>query len=274
MKISISSRITEQSNNKEKSFLSLDSFIKLASKNKFDGISLRPSMISTHSSKYLVNQAQELFKVNNIKVSMITSNIHLAKNDELASDILKNITPTLDLAEKLKTSLIRIMIKNSDDIFYAKKALDEAKERNLKLLQQTHWGTLAETLDETVTLIKTINRQNFGITFEPANLMACGSDFNNDALNQLLPHIENFYFQNIILDKKGKHIFPTIHNGDVKVKYVSLENSKGLNVFSFLDFLKEKKYDKWFTIHQPLLEDQTVEIAIENASKLFLQYKF
>tara|TARA_X000000950_G_scaffold85412_1_gene107516 strand:+ start:193 stop:1017 length:825 start_codon:yes stop_codon:yes gene_type:complete len=273
MKISISSRITEQSNNKEKSFLSLDSFIKLASKNKFDGISLRPSMISTHSSKYLVNQAQELFKVNNMKVSMITSNIHLAKNDELASDMLKNITPTLDLAEKLKTSLIRIMIKNSDDIFYAKKALDEAKERNLKLLQQTHWGTLAETLDETVTLIKTINRQNFGITFEPANLMACGSNFNNDALNQLLPYTENFYFQNIILDKKGKHIFPTTHNGDVKVKYVSLDNSKGLNVFSFLDFLKEKKYDKWFTIHQPLLEDQTVEIAIENASKLFYQYK-
>ena len=68
MKISISSRITEQSDNKEKSFLSLDSFIKLASKNKFDGVSLRPSMISTQSSKYLVNQAQNLFKENNIKV--------------------------------------------------------------------------------------------------------------------------------------------------------------------------------------------------------------
>ena len=274
MKISISSRITEQSDNKEKSFLSLDSFIKLASKNKFDGVSLRPSMISTQSSQYLVNQAQKLFKENNIKVSMITSNIHLAKNDELASDILRNITPSLDLAEKLKTSLIRIMIKNSDDIFYAKKALDEAKERNLKLLQQTHWGTLAETLDETVKLIKTLNRQNFGITFEPANLMVCGSDFNKNALNQLLPHTENFYFQNIILDKKGKHVFPTIHNGEVSVKYVSLDNSNGINVFSFLDFLREKKYDKWFTVHQPLSEDQTVENAIENASKLFLEYKF
>ncbi len=274
MKISISSRITEQSDNKEISFLSLDNFIKLASKNKFDGVSLRPSMISNDSSEYLVNQAQKLFNVNNMKVSMITSNIHVAKNDELASDILRNITPSLDLAEKLKTSLIRIMIKNSDDIFYARKALDEAKERNLKLLQQTHWGTLAETLDETVTLIKTINRKNFGITFEPANLMACGSDFNKNALNQLLPHIENFYFQNIILDKKGKHVFPTIHNGDVRVKYISLDNSKGLNIFSFLDFLREKKYDKWFTIHQPLLKDQTVEIAIKNASKLFLQYKF
>ena len=274
MKISISSRITEQSDNKEKSFLSLDNFIKLASKNKFDGVSLRPSMISNDSSEYLVNQAQKLFNVNNMKVSMITSNIHVAKNDELASDILRNITPSLDLAEKLKTSLIRIMIKNSDDIFYARKALDEAKERNLKLLQQTHWGTLAETLDETVALIKTINRKNFGITFEPANLMACGSDFNKNALNQLLPHIENFYFQNIILDKKGKHVFPTTHNGDVRVKYISLDNSKGINIFSFLDFLREKKYDKWFTIHQPLLKDQTVEIAIKNASKLFSQYKF
>ena len=40
------------------------------------------------------------------------------------------------------------------------------------------------------------------------------------------------------------------------------------------DILKEKNYDKWFTVHQPLLEDQTVENAIENASKLFLEYKF
>ena len=36
MKISISSRITEQSDNKEKSFLSLDSFVKMASKNKWN----------------------------------------------------------------------------------------------------------------------------------------------------------------------------------------------------------------------------------------------
>ena len=67
------------------------------------------------------------------------------------------------------------------------------QKKEIKLLQQTHWGTLAETLDETVKLIKTVNRQNFGITFEPANLMACGSDFNKNALNQLLPYTENFY---------------------------------------------------------------------------------
>ena len=61
--------------------------------------------------------------------------------------------------------------------------------------------------------------------------MACGSDFNKNALNQLLPHTENFYFQNIILDKKGHHVFPTIHNGDVRVKYISLDNALYLMVF-------------------------------------------
>ena len=117
------------------------------------------------------------------------------------------------------------------------------------------------------TVIEKYNYKNLDNTKLDAN-------FNKNALNQLLPYTENFYFQNIILDKKGKHVFPTIHNGDVRVKYISLDNSKGINIFSFLDFLREKKYDKWFTIHQPLLKDQTVEIAIENASKLFLKYKF
>ena len=105
MKISISSRITEQSNNKEKSFLSLDSFVKLVSKNKFDGVSLRPSMISTSSSEYLVNQAQKLFKVNNMKVSMITSNIHLAKNDELASELALSILKKASKYEKEKIQI-------------------------------------------------------------------------------------------------------------------------------------------------------------------------
>tara|TARA_B100000941_G_scaffold103380_1_gene72373 strand:- start:859 stop:1683 length:825 start_codon:yes stop_codon:yes gene_type:complete len=274
MKISISSRISEYSNDKTKSFINIEDFVNLAIKNNFNGVSLRPAMVSTESTENKINKTSKIFRDNKICVSMITSNIHLAKNDELASQTLRNITPTLDLAEKLRTSLVRIMIKKSEDIFYAKKALDEAKERNLKLLQQTHWGTLAETLDETVSLAKTINRQNFGITFEPANLMACGSDFNTSALNQLLPYIENFYFQNIILDIKGNHVFPTINKGNIRIKYVSLDDTEGINIFSFLDFLKEKKYDKWFTIHQPLLKNQTVEVAVENASKLFLQYKF
>ena len=273
MKISLSCRITEQSNNKEKSFFPINSLIKLALNNGFQGICLRPSVISTKSKIEDVNQIKKLFDLYDICVSMITSNIHLAKNDEYASNNLKNITSCLDLADILGTSLVRIMIKNNEDIVYAQKALDEAFERGIILTQQTHWGTLAETVDDTLFLIKKINRDNFAITFEPANLMACGSKYNVDSLKTLLPYVVNFYFQNIILDQDGKHVFKTNRNGNINVSYVPLYDHRGISIQPLLSFLKEMNYKEWITVHQPLLEGQNIHEAIKEASNIFMPYK-
>ena len=273
MKLSLSCRIAELSNNKEKSFLPIESLIKMASYSGFKGISLRPSVVSTNTPTQSVLKLKDIFNLNKISVSMITSNIHLAKNDEYAANNLRNITPCLDLAEQLNTHLVRIMIKNNDDIKFAKKALDEAQERGIVLTQQTHWGTLAETIDETINLIKVIKRKNFGITYEPANLLACGSEYNVSGLEKLLPYIVNVYFQNIIIDKKGSHEFKTLGNGNVRVRYLHLNDKKGIDIKPLIKFLYAQKYTKWFTIHQPLMEGQRVEEAIEEASNLFLEYK-
>ena len=273
MKLSLSCRIAELSNDKEKSFLSIEKLIKMAVINGFTGISLRPSVVSTSTPKQSVLKVKDVFNLNNISVSMITSNINLATNNKYAANNLKNITPCLDLAEQLETSVVRIMIKHHDDIIFAKKALDEALERGIVLTQQTHWGTLAETIDETLALVKVIKRKNFGITYEPANLLACGSDHSLMGLEKLLPYIVNFYFQNICLDKNGSHEFKTLGKGNIKVKYLPLNDKKGIDIYPLINFLYKQKYDKWFTIHQPLREGQKVDEAIEEASNLFLAYK-
>jgi len=270
MKLSLSCRIAELSNDKEKSFLPIEKLIKMAVNKGFKGMSLRPSVVSTSTPKQNILKIKDIFNLNKMFVSMITSNINLAKNDDNAANNLKNITPCLDLAERLETSLVRIMIKHHDDIIFAKKALDEALERGIILTQQTHWGTLAETIDETFNLVKIIKRKNFGITYEPANLLACGSDRSLKGLEKLLPYVVNFYFQNIRLDKNGSHEFKTLGNGNVKVKYLPLNDKKGIDIYPLIDFLYKKKYDKWFTIHQPLREGQKVAEAIEEASNLFL----
>ena len=273
MKLSLSCRIAELSNNKEKSFLSIQKLIKMAFVNGFTGISLRPSVVSTNTPKQSVLKLKDVFNLNKMSVSMITSNINLAKNDKYAAHNLRNITPCLDLAEQLETSLVRIMIKHHDDIKFAKKDLDEALERGVILTQQTHWGTLAETIEETLTLVKIIKRKNFGITYEPANLLACGSDYSFRGLEKLLPYVVNFYFQNIHIDKNGSHEFKTLGNGNIRVKYLPLNDKKGIDIYPLINFLYKKKYDKWFTIHQPLREGQKVEEAIEEASNLFLANK-
>ena len=41
-------------------------------------------------------------------------------------------------------------------------------------------------------MVRRMDRQNFGITFEPANLLACGDDCGPGALRRLAPHIVNF----------------------------------------------------------------------------------
>ena len=274
MKLSLSCRITELSDNKEKTFISINSLIEMAIKNGFEGISLRPSVISTTSSKEKIFEIKKLFKLHNIEISMITGNIHLAKNDNFASDSLRNITPCLDLAEILGTSLVRVMIRSNDDILYAQRALDEALERGITLTQQTHWGTLAETIDQTISLINKINRKNFGITYEPANLMACGSDFGIKGLTKLLPYLVNFYFQNIVLDKNGSHEFKTNVNGKVKVKYVPLISKDGILIHPLIKYLSDMQYKGWFTVHQPLINNhQTVDTAIKEASNLFVGFK-
>ena len=273
MKLSLSCRIAELSNDKEKSLLPIKKLIKMAVNKGFKGMSLRPSVVSTSTPKQNILKIKDVFNLNKMFVSMITSNINLAKNDDDAANNLKNITPCLDLAEQLETSLVRIMIKHHDDIIFAKKALDEALERGIILTQQTHWGTLAETIDETLNLVKIIKRKNFGITYEPANLLACGSYHSLKGLEKLLPYVVNFYFQNIRLDKNGSHEFKTFGNGNVKVKYLPLNDKKGIDIYPLINFLYKKKYDKWFTIHQPLREGQKVDEAIEEASNLFLAYK-
>ena len=47
-----------------------------------------------------------------------------------------------------------------------------------------------------------------------------------------------------------------------------------LDIKPIIKLLYEQKYKKWFTIHQPLMEGQRVEEAIEEASNLFLEYKY
>lgn len=273
MKTSISCRMTEYSDDKAKSFLSFSSFVKLVSDYKFKGISLRPSVISTKSSNNDIIDVLKIIKEKKIKVSMVTTNLHLAKNDQLASQNLKNIKPCLDLAEKLNCSQVRIMIQKSEDIYYAQRSLDEANERNIKLLQQTHWGTLAETIEDTLYLIKKIRRKNFGITFEPSNLMACSSKYDEESIKVLLPYIKNFYFQNIILDPFGNHVFKTNINGNVKVTYTPLNDDRGISISTLLNLLNKLGYEDWFTIHQPLLPNQTVKEAIKEASVLMETFK-
>ena len=269
MKHSLSCRIAESSSRKDVAALPIEELAPLAATAGFSGLSMRASAVSINTSPDRVSAIHQLLDTNGLAASMIMGNVALAANNTEAPDCLRNITPHLNLAECLGANLVRVMIQHEDDIPHAQRSADEAKERGISLSQQTHWGTLAETVDGTLELVDRMARSNFGITFEPANLLACGENFGPDAVRRLAPHLVNFYFQNVRLDPAGAHTFKTRAVGPVSLSYVALDDPGGIEITPLIATLKDCGYDGWVSVHQPLREGQSVTDAIDEAARVF-----
>jgi sugar phosphate isomerase/epimerase len=270
MKLSLSCRIAESSSRKDVSALPIEELVTLATAAGFSGLSMRASAVSIDTPPDRVSVIRKMLDTSGLTASMVMGNVALAVNNSEAPDCLRNITLHLNLAERLGASLVRVMIQHEDDIPHAQRSADEAKERGISLSQQTHWGTLAETVDGTLELTRRMDRDNFGITFEPANLLACGENFGPNAIQRLAPHLMNFYFQNINLDPAGAHTFKTRAVGPVSLSYLALDDPAGIDIRPLITSLKEYGYDGWISVHQPLRDGQSVTDAIDEAARVFL----
>jgi sugar phosphate isomerase/epimerase len=179
----------------------------------FDGLSMRASIVAIDTPIDEIEEIRKLLDRQNLKTSMVTGDLPLAINNAQATNAIRNIAPYLDLANALGATLVRVMIHNVSDIADVQRAADIAKERGIKLCQQMHWGSLFETTSDALSVISAVNRPNFGVTYEPANMLACGENPTPDTLRHLFPHLFNFYFQNIRLDPKSPVTFNTRKNG-------------------------------------------------------------
>ena len=248
----------------------IDELAPLAAEAGFAGLSMRASAVSVDTPEPRVHEIRALLDRYGLSASMVMGNVPLAANSPDAPTCLRNITPHLELAERLGAALVRVMIQTAADIPFAQRAADEACERGVVLAQQTHWGTLAETVDETLDLMSRIDRPNFGVTFEPANLLACGDNYGPDAVRRLMPYLVNFYFQNIRLDPTGAHCFMTRTRGPVSLSYLPLDDPSGIEISPLIDVLRKCDYAGWVSVHQPLRDGQSVVDALAESARVFL----
>jgi len=191
MNLSLSVRIAESSDRKDRAALPIEDLAPLARAAGFKGLSMRASAVSMSSPPARIAAVRRLLDDNGLVASMVMGNVALAANTPDAPDCLRDITPHLDLAEALGAKLVRVMIHDPADIPHARAAADEAAARGITLAHQTHWGTLAETAEEALDLVDKVDRPNFGITYEPANLLACGGEYGPTAIAKLAPHLVN-----------------------------------------------------------------------------------
>jgi sugar phosphate isomerase/epimerase len=249
MKLSLSVRIVESAC-KTHLQISFPELVSVAKSSGYDAICMRASAGGVDSPRQTLNDLRAIVEDAGLQVSMVTADVHVPLNNDRGPDSLRNIGPSLDVAEALDCDLIRVCLKRREDIPFARTAADQAAERGIRLAHQCHTATLFEEVDSILNVLAEINRPNFGLIYEPANLLLCGQSYAADTIARLQPFLTNVYAQNHRLDPQGPESVTTYCRGEVRFHHLDPWNSGGVDFPAVLAGLQAIDYDGYFTIHQ------------------------
>lgn len=250
MKLSLSARVAEGFADKRIATLPLAALADLAAREGYDGVCMRASQVGVHSARDEVRAAAAALQARGLAVSMVTGDFAIPENSEAGPGALRHIGPYLDLADALDCDLLRVAMKTADDIEWARRAADEARERGLRLAHQCHTRSLFETVAASLAVLRSVGRPNFGLIYEPANLELCGQDYGAATLRAFAPWIFDVYLQNQRLHAAGADRLETWCRGAVAFDQIPLWEDGGMDVAVVFDGLAALGYDGYVTVHQ------------------------
>jgi sugar phosphate isomerase/epimerase len=265
MKLSLSVRIAEAAC-KTKLNVPFSDLVQLARELGYRAICMRASAGGVQTPRAELEAMRDAVERAGLCVSMVTADFDVPLNNERGPDSLRNIAPSLDVAEALGCDLIRICMKSEADIDHAKRAADLAAERGIRLAHQCHTTTLFEQVDRSLEVLNAVGRDNFGLIYEPANLMLCGEDYGLQTLKLFRPHLMNVYVQNHQLQADGPVQLQTWCRGVRRFRHIPIWEPGGVDFEKVVSGLHAIGYDGFFTIHQAYAElmgprDAAVESA-------------
>jgi sugar phosphate isomerase/epimerase len=268
MKLSLSVRVAEAPC-KTRLNVALADVVQLAVEYGYSAICLRASAAGVGTPR------EDLFRVRDevaragLVVSMVTADSDVPLNNEHGPDSLRSIGPSLDVAEAVSCDLIRVCLKSLSDIEPAQRAADLAAERGIRLAHQCHTTTLFEEVEPSVDLLKRINRRNFGLIYEPINLLICGQPYGRKTLEAFAPYLMNVYLQNHRLDPQGPALLETWCLGVRRFHHIPIWETGGVDFSEVMRGLEAIGYDGFVTVHQAYAELMGPrEAAAQSASYL------
>ncbi len=237
-------------NAKRETSMPLEAFAGLAAAENYRAICMRASQVGTHTPSEEVKEKRRRLDDHGLDVSMVTGDFPIPENSQEGPQALRNIGPYLDLADNLQADLLRICMKEEEDIKWAQRAADEARERGKSLAHQCHTGSLFERVEDSLQVLKRIGRENFGIIYEPANLELCGQDYGAEVIRRFEPYLFNVYLQNQQIKPDGEVLIDTWCRGIIRFDQIPIWEDGGITVPPIMSALEEIGYAGYVTVHQ------------------------
>jgi sugar phosphate isomerase/epimerase len=268
MKLSLSVRVAEAPC-KTKLNIPFAELVQLAKEVGYSAICMRASAGGIGTSRSELERMRGEIERAGLRVSMVTADSDVPLNNDNGPNSLRNIGPSLDVAEALGCDLIRVCLKTDADIEHARRAADLAAERNIRLAHQCHTTTLFETVDRSLEVLEQIGRSNFGLIYEPANLMLCQQSYGLDTLERFRPWLMNVYVQNHRLDPAGPVELETWCLGMRRFHHLPIWEPGGVDFPQVIAALSAIVYDGFITVHQAYAELMGPrEAAVQTAAYL------
>ena len=249
MQLSLSVRIVEAAC-KTKLNLPFAELVSIAAETGYDAVCMRASAGGVQTPLEELRGLRETVEAHGLHVSMVTADSDVPLNNDDGPTSLRDIGPSLDVAGALGCDLIRVCLKTDADIPHAREAATHAADRGIRLAHQCHTTSIFEQVDQILANLDAIGQPNFGLIYEPANLMLCGEGYGAETLRRLAPHMMNVYIQNHRLDSKGPVTLSTFCRGDVHFHHLPIWETGGVNTKGVFAGLQEIDWTGHFTIHQ------------------------
>ncbi|MBI4219473.1 MAG: sugar phosphate isomerase/epimerase [Chloroflexi bacterium] len=262
MQLSLSTRVAEAPKRKDLALMKLGEIAGLARDAGYAALCMRASQLGVASTTSELRASRKLLDSLKLRVSMVTGNIDVPANNERAGMALREIEKHCDVAEALGADLIRIGMKAHTDIPWARWACDLAAERRIRLAHQCHTCTLFETVEMSLQVVREVGRPNFGIIYEPSNLLICGQDYGVETIRALAPFMFNVYLQNMWNHPEGMSTIETWINGPMKFDLVPFGDPRGIDFGIVFDGLSEVGYEGFVTVHHNVADGLDIAAGV------------
>ena len=202
MKLSLSTRNVEGARNgvEIQAAAPYEQFLAIAKKAGYEAVSVRAAAGGLQTPLVRLYEMAKLTREAGLKVSMVTPDFPVPINNDRAPECLRNITPYLNVAEIFGSDQVRVAMKKDEDVVWAQRAADEARERKIRLVHHAEANTLFATFDVAFRTLKQVNRKNFGYLHDECQWMVNTSDYRPDRIvaniKAVAPWLWNVYIKN------------------------------------------------------------------------------
>lgn len=187
MKLSISGRLIEVQYRYCE--LGLREFIDFAHSCGYDAIELRATQLTDQTTVDDVRKLRDVLDDSGMGVSCI-----MPPGLKAEGSGLERLKRFAEFARLLNCDTLKAWI---GDIQWIQRACDLLEPLRLRLATQIHTGGPFESIDCCLQTLLSINRKNFGIFYDPANLFEAGEEYGEKSVERLGNHILQLSVQNV-----------------------------------------------------------------------------